>query len=72
VVVFIGEELLVTKLKHFRVLVVDVVDVLIKQVHSLAIFLHYKLRPFRLTLLVVVRDDEHVVEGSPSNGLGKI
>lgn len=71
-VVFVGEELLMSELEHFRVLVVDVVNVLIYHVDGLIIFFHYELRSLDLALLVEVWDDQDVFKGSLSHSLSKL
>jgi hypothetical protein len=57
-VVFIGQELLVTELEHLRILVIDIVDVLIGQVDGLPVLLHDQLGALDFTLLVEVWNDQ--------------
>jgi hypothetical protein len=54
VIVFVCEELLVTKLKQLRVLVINIIDILIQQIDSLAILLQDNLRSLDLTFLIEV------------------
>lgn len=70
-VVLVGKELLMSKLEHLRVLVIDVVDFLISQVDGLIIFLHHKLRSLDFSLLVKVWDNQHFIECSLSDSLSK-
>lgn len=69
-VVLVGQKLLVTELKHLRVVVIDVVDVLISQVDGLAILLHDELGSLHFSLFVEVWNDEDLIEGGPSYALG--
>ena len=48
---------------------INVVDVLIKKVYSLTIFLHDELRTFNLSLLIPVWNNENIFKGCFSNGL---
>lgn len=48
---------------------INVVDVLIKKVDSLTIFLHDELRTFNLSLLIPVWNNENIFKGCFSNGL---
>ena len=53
-IVFVCEELLMTKLKQLRVLVINIIDILIQQIDSLAILLQDNLRSLDLTFLIEV------------------
>ena len=71
-VVFIGQELLVTELEHLRILVIDIVDVLIGQVDGLPVLLHDQLGALDFTLLVEVWNDQQLIEGGFSHGLSEL
>ena len=69
VIILVGEELLVTELEHLRVLVVDVVDVLVKQVDGLLVLLQDELGSLDLTLLVQIWNDEDLIKSGPPDSL---
>jgi len=67
--VLVGKELLVAILKHFGVVLVDIVNILILHVDNLSILLKDKLGTLDVAFLVKVRKDEDVIETEVSSSL---
>lgn len=67
--VLVGEELLVTILKHLRVVLEDVVDLLVLHVDHLTILLKDELRTLDAASLVEVWEDELIIKTDESSGL---
>lgn len=67
--IFITKELRVSKLKHVRIMLVHVIDILIMHVNYLTILLKHKLGALDTAFLVKVWENENFIETEVSSGL---
>jgi hypothetical protein len=68
----VRQELLLPKLRHLSLLVINIVPVLVKDLDDLIIFLEYQLGAFDLLLFVIVWQEEWLEEGFLSGILSHV